>query len=400
MSSTLSFTKNGLTWSYDKATFFNFDTSNNRGAQIGSSSKPQSTPWTISTDFTEEVIVKEYSVVLATANGGSGKVTVSTGTHQNSGVFESAKTDDFTVISTKGLEEKAQSFSITLQAANQKALYLTQIQLVLDVPPDSSLVLTDTSSDINGTEPNPDPTPDPDPDPKPDVTSDIVPGKGGIPSLNFAPTTVEAYYSGIDIDSADTASLKEEIHDRINRGARTIGYDSTSRMLIYTDESVEDPGYVYGEYDGSLLPAEWDSGKTWNKEHTWPRSRFEDVSGVVDGDLHNLRAANSGINSGRGNDYFDEKGTAGYYPNEGEGDFRGDVARICFYMATRYTGLLLTDAPNNQLGKSMGILTTLLRWNEEDPVSAFERQRNDRIYCYQGNRNPFIDYPELADRFF
>lgn len=78
------------------------------------------------------------------------------------------------------------------------------------------------------------------------------------------------------------------------------------------------------------------------------------------------------------------------------GDFRGDVARILFYMAVRYEGLVLNDALDVSDDVSMGKLSTLLEWNDEDPVDAFERQRNNRIYGYQGNRNPFIDYPALA----
>ena len=72
-------------------------------------------------------------------------------------------------------------------------------------------------------------------------------------------------------------------------------------------------------------------------------------------------------------------------------------------MHTRYSGngepnLNIVDFtptfPNSQMGK----LSTLLAWNELDPVDAFERRRNDVIYGWQNNRNPFVDYPELANR--
>jgi endonuclease I len=79
------------------------------------------------------------------------------------------------------------------------------------------------------------------------------------------------------------------------------------------------------------------------------------------------------------------------------GDFRGDVARILFYMAIRYDGLTLKDVLGDAENTAMGKLSTLLRWNAEDGVDDFERQRNNRIYSYQGNRNPFIDFPKLAD---
>ena len=44
-----------------------------------------------------------------------------------------------------------------------------------------------------------------------------------------------------------------------------------------------------------------------------------------------------------------------------------------------------------------GVRTTLLEWHELDPVDDFERNRNNVIYSFQGNRNPFIDHPELVD---
>ena len=69
-------------------------------------------------------------------------------------------------------------------------------------------------------------------------------------------------------------------------------------------------------------------------------------------------------------------------------------------MALRYTFLQLIDETDSTDSVSMGKLSTLLKWNEEDPVDAFETQRNNRIYEYQGNRNPFIDYPQLADHIY
>ncbi len=66
-------------------------------------------------------------------------------------------------------------------------------------------------------------------------------------------------------------------------------------------------------------------------------------------------------------------------------------------MATMYLELHLDDNLNTLDDMSMGKLSILLEWNELDPVDAFEIQRNNRIYEYQGNRNQFIDYPNLAD---
>lgn len=69
-------------------------------------------------------------------------------------------------------------------------------------------------------------------------------------------------------------------------------------------------------------------------------------------------------------------------------------------MALRYDFLKLTEDIENADDLSMGRLSVLLEWNEEDPVDAFEEQRNSRVYEYQGNRNPFIDFPDLAQRLY
>jgi hypothetical protein len=88
---------------------------------------------------------------------------------------------------------------------------------------------------------------------------------------------------------------------------------------------------------------------------------------------------------------------------------KGDIARALFYMATRYTGdvtnepaLLLTDA-TGQISSTtnfMGKLSTLLLWNAADPVDAAEELRNDLVYGYQTNRNPFVDHPEWVNLTF
>ena len=85
-------------------------------------------------------------------------------------------------------------------------------------------------------------------------------------------------------------------------------------------------------------------------------------------------------------------------------DEQGDIARALFYMAVRYDGddehttdLELGTLPSKT---SAGHLPTLLRWNALDPPDDRERQRNDRIQRVQGNRNPFVDLPELAAEVF
>ena len=153
-------------------------------------------------------------------------------------------------------------------------------------------------------------------------------------------------------------------------------------ILVYQERSINDT---------------WDSGSTWNREHVWPQSLLGVSSNNAEvniaSDLQNLKPADPGENSSRSNKYFDNfMSTAAYEPPD---NVKGDVARILFYMDVMYSHLELVDSTPSTY--EMATLTVLLEWNIEDPVDAFEMNRNEIIYSYQGNRNPFIDHPEYAD---
>ena len=143
----------------------------------------------------------------------------------------------------------------------------------------------------------------------------------------------------------------------------------------------------------------------WNREHVYPQSLATPpltTSSAGSGtDLHNLRAADTQMNSTRNNNLFETgSGDAGltangFYPGD---EFKGDVARIIMYMYTRYP----SQCPANNVGfgattYNSNIPDILLEWNVEDPVSPFEINRNEVVFSYQGNRNPYIDNPYLAN---
>ena len=154
----------------------------------------------------------------------------------------------------------------------------------------------------------------------------------------------------------------------------------------------------------------------WNREHVWAKSHgnFSNYGELgAYSDAHNLKPCDASVNSARGYKDFDNGGTAHdeatecNYTNstwEPRAEVKGDIARIIFYMHTRYSGdtgepnLNVVDFTNTYPNAQMGKLSTLLEWNEQDPVDAFERNRNDVIYGWQNNRNPFVDYPELANQ--
>ena len=181
--------------------------------------------------------------------------------------------------------------------------------------------------------------------------------------------------------------------------------NSNNVILVYTRESVNGPQ----EYNG---------GSGWNREHIWAKSRGDFGTEIGEGtDVHNLRASNVQVNSTRTNYSFDNCTTNSCnqtYGNsysstalvfEPRDEDKGDVARIIFYMDIRYegdSGELDLEMTENILSISSklprhGVRSTLLEWHQSDPVDDFERNRNDVIYSYQGNRNPFIDHPELVD---
>ena len=227
------------------------------------------------------------------------------------------------------------------------------------------------------------------------------------------------YYQSLDGDSYYQSTenligqaLKNELHDIVNANKNLMTYADVRQALEIVDLQVGSSSTLYGIYDGASFPASWDGGATWNREHVWPNSRLglervEDYQRNQATDLHNLRASSVSINSSKSDRFFSEgSGVAtttldgGFYPGD---DHKGDVARIVFYMAVTYDFLVLTDddlldESNHYTldGTKMGKLTLLLEWHKEDPVSSFERERNDRIFDLQGNRNPFIDRPEYV----
>ena len=111
-------------------------------------------------------------------------------------------------------------------------------------------------------------------------------------------------------------------------------------------------------------------------------------------DAHALRAADGPENSSRGNqDYGEYNGPTGNL-----GSFKGDVARAVLFMAVRYNDLEVVNGdPENTTVGELGDLQTLLEWHRNDPPDDFEMNRNNIIYTWQKNRNPFIDRPILVE---
>ncbi len=215
--------------------------------------------------------------------------------------------------------------------------------------------------------------------------------------------------------------LADQLHDIIDDHTRR-SYDAARSDLQVTDADPDQPGSIIlvysnesldlGPLQGNSIPG-WDSGRSWNREHSWPRSRDVGSSGDDNSDLHHLRPSDPGVNGSRSNLNFGGAfglGAAGrvndvngqvWYPGDWDA---GHIARQQFYMDVRYDGsdssttdlVLATGNPASSTGQ-LGDLNRLVEWHFAAPVDEFERRRNQIIFDdYQFNRNPFIDRPELA----
>ncbi|MEM1330374.1 MAG: endonuclease [Planctomycetota bacterium] len=211
------------------------------------------------------------------------------------------------------------------------------------------------------------------------------------------------YYDSV---SGTGAALEASLHQRVSFPFTSWSYSVAAVALQAIDEDPNDPDRIVLIYNGQSVPAQWDSGATWNREHTWPRSRGIDSSGPDNSDFHMLRPCNPGINSSRSNKPF---GGGGSYWDPGSfGEYdRGEIARSMFYAAVRYDGQEsgTTDlqlVPGFPSGNQMGDLDALLVWHYAEAPDTRERRRNYYVFSdevalwAQGNRNPFIDRPEYA----
>jgi len=218
------------------------------------------------------------------------------------------------------------------------------------------------------------------------------------------------------------ATLNDIIQDHVEFPYTSSGTDVWD-ILKETDKDTLNPNNVILLYTGWTMnaAAEYDNGAGWNREHVWPQSHGDFNTNVGIGtDVHALRPCDVSVNSARNNRWFAECSTpyldggvpTGCFTSSTEwvwkprDEVKGDVARMIFYMATRYEGengeldLELIDylpTDNNSPLPLHAKLSDLYQWHLEDPVSDWERNRNDIIYYnYQQNRNPYIDHPEYA----
>lgn len=177
-------------------------------------------------------------------------------------------------------------------------------------------------------------------------------------------------------------------------------YDATKSMYQYTD-CQNGGGKISSFYSGAAIGPGWGEGGSWNREHTWPKSKSLNGSsngGQDEDDIIMLRPTATSENSSRSNTAYGESGSY-YDPNDessGTYNLRGDCARIVLYVYVRWGN-------TSYMWGTSGVMESkevLLKWMEEDPVDTWELGRNDAVQSITGTRNVFVDYPELAFQLF
>ena len=212
----------------------------------------------------------------------------------------------------------------------------------------------------------------------------------------------------------------------------TAGHSVTSYAGLYTAYGTTDinpaNGKIWDIYSNCNFTYATDENHgitgaectNYNREHTTPQSWFNEESPMVS-DLFNVYPTDTKVNGMRSNYPYGEVGTASYTSGNGSklgtsnigsysgtvfepiNEYKGDLARTFFYMATRYADICQNWSSGATVlyGSSMGLspyaVSLFLKWSRQDPVSTKETLRNNACEKVQKNRNPFIDYPELAE---
>ncbi len=186
---------------------------------------------------------------------------------------------------------------------------------------------------------------------------------------------------------------------------------------IYSDIPGGTPPYEYS-FGSDQCGTYSQEGDCYNREHTFPKSWFGGEVSPMYSDLFQVMPADGYVNSQRSNYPYGEVGSYTWISQNGSklgsciypgysstvfepiDEYKGDVARNYFYMATRYYGEdgswpgsgMVDGSQLKEWAKNM-----LLEWSNGDQVSQKETDRNNAIYNLQNNRNPFIDHPEYIE---
>ena len=208
---------------------------------------------------------------------------------------------------------------------------------------------------------------------------------------------LQAYYN--DTYNKREEALKTSLKTITGQGYQSSSYTACRDEMYANIDNVN--GDVTCVYTGRVATFNTRAGansNSFNCEHTFPQGFFNQ-SLPMRSDLHHLYSTDVTSNSKRANYPFGivtgtptwsvggskQKGSL-FEPRD---DHKGAVARSLFYFVIRYQ-----DYSNHVSGQE-AILRT---WMEQYPPTQKYIDRNDDIYAFQNNRNPFVDYPQLIKR--
>ena len=235
------------------------------------------------------------------------------------------------------------------------------------------------------------------------------------------PNNSGKYYQGANGLKGKT--LKTKLADIIVN-PRNVGYDGLYEAYKKTDTRAD--GFVRDWYSNATNYRHGvdnkgnysKEGDMYNREHSVPQSWFG--SGGIKSDIVHVLPTDGYVNNRRGNYPFGEVNVATYTSQNGysklgscktagysgtvfepNDEIKGDIARIYFYMITRYEsscGSWGHDVfTSSYPGLTQWTLDMMMRWSQQDPVDEVETARNNAVYEVQGNRNPYVDYPGLEE---
>lgn len=233
-------------------------------------------------------------------------------------------------------------------------------------------------------------------------------------------TFPDGYYD--KANGKSKAALKSALHDII-RTASVLGYgggDGRTWSGFYVTDRTAD-NYCIDRYSTNLrqFTTVNKAPSGMNIEHSFAKSWWGGSEVQAYFDLFNLMPSDSEANSKKSNYAMGEVTRNISYDNgsikigncnevsnnvwEPEDKWKGDFARTYMYMVTCYSDLTwrsngLDQLENNQWPTfNDWTMEMVLRWSRQDPVDEIEIARNEAVYGIQGNRNPFVDFPNLCE---
>ena len=242
--------------------------------------------------------------------------------------------------------------------------------------------------------------------------------------LAVCATAQKEYYTSVD-GVKGGAALKTALHELI-KNHKKISYGSGEDKTwgaFYTTDAVVENGKrrVLDMYSAEkrYFGSKGSAVSGMNIEHSVAKSWWGGTENNAYCDIHHLNPSDQNANSRKSNyplgeltsvswengvtfvgkANIDGSSENAYEPCD---EYKGDFARVFMYMFTCYQDLTWKYTWMNYEKSTYPTLKPwavelLLKWHEQDPVSEKEVNRNNAVYAVQGNRNPFVDYPQLAD---